>query len=224
MEILSKNNISLKIAVFDVDRTLLVGTSGEVQLIRFLRRREMLPLINFARSLFWMIWKLPQDPKEAILRNKVYLYGLDVNEVKSLLPEFFKNYLQPRLSLQSLKCMRELRDKGYEIILISGTLSFILNYLVEHLDAHGGVGSEMEIRDGKFTGRILGIHPFYRGKVQALQEYLNGRKVDYNHSFGFADSWADVPLLSLFGNSVAMNPDRRLKKEAGKRGWKVMGD
>jgi len=221
---MTENLTPLKIAVFDVDRTLIVGTSGEIQLIRFLRRRKMLPLINFPRSLFWMIRKLPQDLEEAILRNKVYLYGLDVGEVRSLLPEFFENYLQPRLSLQSLKCMRELRDKGYEIILVSGTLDFILNYLVERLDAHGGVGSEMEIRDRKFTGRILGIHPFYRGKVQALEEYLNGRKVDYDRSFCFADNWADVPFLSLFGHPVVVNPGWILKIEAKKRGWGVITD
>ena len=215
---------TIRIAVFDVDRTLIVGTSGEIQLVRFLRQKRILPFTNFIRSFLWMVRKLPRGLGEAVLRNKLYLYGLEVAMVRCLLPEFFADCLHSRLSPQCQRCMEKLRDAGYRIILVSGTLDFILNDLVDRLGAHGGVGSTMEVRDGRFKGRILGIHPFYRGKVRSLHEYLDGQKVDYEHSFGFADSWADVPLLSLFGYPVATNPDWKLRREAGKKGWWIMED
>ena len=120
--------------------------------------------------------------------------------------------------------MKILQEKGYEIILISGTLDFILQYLVEKLGANGGVGSKVEIDDGKFTGRIVWIHPYHHGKVLALQKYLAGRNIDYHKSYGFGDSWADVPLLSLFGHPIAVNPGRILRRQALKRGWKVLLD
>ena len=220
----AKDTSPLRIAVFDVDRTLLVKTTGEMQLIKFLCKKRMLPLSNFLRGFFWMVKKLPFGFKEAVLKNKAYLYGLKAKELKELLPEFFENYIYPRLSLESLKWMKKLRMKGYKIILISSTLDFILDYLAEKLGADGAVGSTMELVDGKFTGRISGIYPFYDGKVQALEKYFKNKKIDYANSYGFGDSGADIPLLSSLGYPVAVNPRRKLRVEASKKGWLIIKD
>ncbi len=220
----NENTSPLRIAVFDVDRTLLVRTTGEMQLIKFLCKKRMLPPSNFLRGFFFMIKKLPLGFKEAVLKNKAYLYGLKEKELKKFLPEFFENYIYPRLSLQSLKWMKKLRAKSYKVILISSTLDFILDYLAEQLGADGAVGSKMELIDGKFTGRLLGIYPFYDGKVQALGRYLKDKKVDYANSYGFGDSGADIPLLSSLGYSVAVNPRRRLRREASRKGWLIIRD
>jgi len=213
-----------RIAVFDVDRTLVLETSGEVQLIRFLRQKGMLPMLNFGRSLLGFIRQLPNGFEEVILRKSLYLRGLNARDVKSLVPELFERVLKPRLSLRVQEYMNMLRERGHEIVLISGTVDFLLDFLVERLNAHGGMGSHVEIQNGKFTGRILGIHPYYHGKVKALRAYLNGRRIDYPRSYCFGDSWADFPLLSLFGNPVAVNPGRILKRRAEREGWKVILD
>lgn len=218
------NHTPLKIAVFDVDRTLIVKTSAEVQLIRFLHQRNMLPLANLVRNFFGFIRQMPHGFEQVILRKSVYLRGLNAGDVMSSLPEFFEVRIRPRLSVKIREYMQNLREKGYEIILISGTLDFILQFLVERLNAHGGIGSNAEIRNGKFTGRIQGIHPYFHGKVSALEKYLNGRRVDFECSYGFGDSWADVPLLSMFGHPVAVNPGRLLRRRARKYGWAVVSD
>jgi len=211
-----------KIAVFDVDRTLILNTSVEVQLIHFLRQRGMLPLANFIKNFMGFIRQLPHGFEQVVLRKSIYLNGLNAREVKSLLPELFETYLRPRLSQKIQEYMETLRDKGHEIILISGTLDFLLDFLVEILEADGGVGSPLEIQNGLFTGQILGIHPYYHGKVKALKKYLDGRKVDYRNSYGFGDSWADFPLLSLFGNPIVVNPGKISRRQAKKKGWKVI--
>ncbi len=222
---MKKKNLSLlKIAVFDVDRTLLVRTTGETQLIRFLLKKRLFPISNFLRYIYTIFRRLPQGIEEAIIRNKTYLTNLDVRKINSLLPEFIENHLRPKFSVQSQKWMNELRGKGYQIIFISGTVDFIVDQLVAHLGADGGVGSPMETKKNKLTGRVLGIHPYLNGKIDALHKILKGRGVDYNCSFGFADSWADVPLLSLFGNPIAVNPGILLRIKAGKRGWKIIRD
>ena len=213
-----------KIAVFDVDRTFIVGTTAEVQLIHFLRRRGMLPLYNLFRNLFGFIRQLPNGLEQIAVRKSVYLHGLNVKAVMNILPEYFETRLRPRISEKVKEYMGLLREKGYEIIFISGTLDFIIEQLVEKMSAHGGMGSVLEIRNGQFTGRILGIHPYYHGKVKALHAYLGERPVDYENSYGFGDSWADIPLLSMFGNPFAVNPGRILKYRARKIGWPILQD
>lgn len=181
----------------------------------------MLPLRNFAYSFFRMIRYLPSDFDKAVLRNKTYLSGVHAEDVYSVLPEFYERYLRPRLFLGLQERMNGLRAEGYTILLVSGTLHFIVDLLVERLGTDGGVGSVLEVRDGRFTGYVLGIHPFHHDKVKALQKYLDGREVDYDRSFAFGDSWADVPLLSLFGYPVAVNPGLRLRHIAKKKKWKI---
>lgn len=219
-----KNESHLKIAVFDIDRTLLVRTTGETQLIRFLLKKRMFPILNLIKYFYTIFRRLPQGIEEAILRNKTYLSNLDVHKLKSVLPEFFEKHLKPRFSIHIQKWINELREKGYQIILISGTVDFIVEHLVEYFDADGGVGSIMEIEKDRFTGRILGIHPYFNGKIEALHTFLKGQTVDYDCSFGFADSWADVPLLSLFGNPIAVNPGFLLRIQARRRKWKMIRD
>lgn len=220
---LEKNNIT-KIAVFDIDRTLLLGTSGEVQLVRFLRKKRMLSIAKFVQYFFAFIRQIPNGFEAMILKKSHYLKGLNANEIHSLLPEFYETRIKPRLSPKLREFMDSLKEMEYEIVLLSGTLDLILDILVEELGAHGGKGSCAEIDQGKFTGRIVGTHPYHHGKVKALEEYLSGRKVNFALSYGFGDSWADMPLLSMFGNPIAVNPGRFMKRKARRRGWEIMRD
>jgi HAD superfamily hydrolase (TIGR01490 family) len=211
-----------RIAVFDVDRTLLLGTSVEIQLVRFLSRKRLLPSANLIRAFAWIPRLMPLGLKEAVLRNKFYLYGMDARFVRGLLPEFFRSQLKPLLSRKLLERMRRLKEDGYGIVLISGTLDFVLDFLIEALDAHAGLGTQVSTVNGKFTGRTFGVYPFHRDKITALKKILDGRPVRFDESTAFADSWADVPLLSLFRHPVAVNPDWILRKECRRRGWTVI--
>ncbi len=213
-----------RIAVFDVDRTLIRGTSAEIQLIRFLRESGLLPFSNYMSMFFGGIKRLPYGFNEAFLRNKLYLNGISTETISSLIPHFFEERIRPRISKKATDMMHELKKDGHEILLISGTLDFILEFLVKNIGADGGVGSRMEVVDGKYTGRIIGPFPYYHDKVSTLQDYYRDVKIDYRNSFAFADSWADVPLLSKFGNPVAMNPGKILEIIARTRGWKIIKD
>ena len=90
------------------------------------------------------------------------------------------------------------------------------------LDADSGMGTTLEVRNGKFTGRVSGLYPFSKDKIAALRRVLNGKPVNYSESYGFGDSVADIPLLARFGHPVAMNPDWGLRRAAKKRGWKIV--
>ena len=215
---------TLRIAVFDLDGTLLPGTSGELLLIRFLRRRSLLPISNFIRGLVYLVRSLPENPREAILRNKFYMFDLTPKTIGSILADFYGESIRPRLSARMLDAMDDLKRLGFWIVLISGTLDFIVKDLVVRLGADAGVGSTLEVHRGRYTGRLLGIHPYGTSKLKALKQILQDRVVDWSESYGFGDSRADIPLLSMFGHPKAVNPDRFLRRTARQRGWEIIAD
>lgn len=212
------------IAVFDLDRTLLMRTSGEIQLIRYLYRQKILPFSNFRIYLHWLFSRLPHSFSDAIITNKMYLAGLQVKEVVSHLPAFYDEHIFPRLSGCVQTWMEALRKRGYSIILLSATLDFILGIIADRMGVDQKIASVMEIKNGMFTGRILGEHPYHHGKVRSLLSHLEDREVDFTASYGFGDSLTDVPLLSLFGNPIAVNPGCLLKREAKRRKWMIIRD
>lgn len=211
-----------RIAVFDIDRTLILGTSCEVQLARYLRSRRLLRFRNVLRGVGGMIMRFPKGLSEAVYRNRTYLYGFSEQKLRSLIPDFFDEALRPLLNRTVEEKMEGLREKGYEIILITGTLNMLLDAFIAYYHADGGVGATMEASNGVLKGWIIGNHPYQEGKVEALFKYLDGKKVDLEASFCFADSWSDISLLSLFGHPVVVNPGRRLRKKAERENWSIL--
>jgi HAD superfamily hydrolase (TIGR01490 family) len=208
--------------VFDVDRTLIIGTSAEEELIHLLRRMKIINIGHVIKNFAAMARQIPHGFVRVVKQKSLYLKHMEVDLIRRLFLELYENDLQKRLSRQMLETMERLREAGYEIWLLSGTLDFIVDHMKKELRTDGGIGSPLEISEGRFTGQIAGIHPYYHEKVRVLKETFRGRNIDYARSCSFGDSWADIPQLKLFGTPVAVNPGWRLRLEARRRGWKIV--
>ena len=210
------------IAVFDLDWTLLEEISAETLWVIYLIRHRIIPFKNILISILRLIVFLPFGIDRAVLKNRYYMKGMPVLFVKSLMDDFYSEMIQSRLSDDLIERMNQLKSQGYRILLLSATLDFILEHLVRQLQADGGISSTLEIRDGIYTGHLIGVYPYYTGKIKCLEVLLDGAQIDFEKSFAFGDTWADLPLLSRFGQPVAVHPDVCLKIAARKRQWEIV--
>ena len=111
------------------------------------------------------------------------------------------------------------------MILVSGAFEELLACLGERLGVQHVVGTRLELRNGRYSGRA--IKPcFGPDKVVLLTELLakSGLEVDLSQSFAYGDSIFDVPVLELVGNPVAVYPDSQLWEYAMQRGWRILGE
>lgn len=113
-----------------------------------------------------------------------------------------------------------------EVLLLSGAFSQFIALVAKKLGIKHWLGTELELKNGFVTGQVLS---FISGaeKVTKLKEFLQakekaGVKFDLNESYAYADDFNDLPLLSLVGHPVAVNPDPKLYKLAVKRGWEII--
>jgi len=115
------------------------------------------------------------------------------------------------------------RQQDFHCVLLSGSYVDLLRIVARDLGIDTVIGAKLAFRDGIFDHR--GDIPFINGKkkVALLQESFTGKIVNWDGSKCFADSVADIELMKLVGEPVAVNPDPGLLSYALDNQWKIVG-
>ena len=217
-----RNPQSLVAAVFDVDRTLVPVTTTERIFIRYLFRKRVIGLGVAARTLLFILKSLPHAaPFEAIRRQRAYLQDQPYDKMERLARHCFETDILPRLSEAGLTAIREHKAQGHTIVLLSGSLDFLLRPLKEHVGADHLIAAHMEVVDGRLTGKIVGNYPFGSYKASLIRHFAEEHGLDFSQSYAYADHHTDHELLRLFGTPVVINPRPKMQALARREGWTV---
>ena len=109
--------------------------------------------------------------------------------------------------------------------IVTSTNAFITAPIAREFGVDHLLATELEVRDGRFTGRPSGVPCFRQGKVTRLAEWLVGRGqtlASFSSSWFYSDSLNDLPLLERVTHPVAVDPDETLRREALARGWRII--
>jgi HAD superfamily hydrolase (TIGR01490 family) len=204
-----------EVAVFDVDGTLVQGGTERLFFYHLVRTKRLKP-----RRALKFVLRLAVDPRSRF-RNKSYLAGMDVAETQRLGNHCFQEVIRYRLRSGGGTCIQSHQSAGRKIILLTGSLSFLVLPLKEHLGADWLIATELVRRDGLFTGEILGLHPRGENKRVLLEELARRHGLDLSRSFAYGDHEEDIPFLSCVGRPVAVNPTRTLRRLAHQRRWSI---
>jgi phosphoserine phosphatase len=93
--------------------------------------------------------------------------------------------------------------------------------IAERLGFTGAMGTVAESVDGVFTGRLVGDILHGPGKAHAVRALAIREGLNLKRCTAYSDSINDVPMLSLVGTAVAINPDSDLRDVARERGWEI---
>mgnify|MGYP000521765132 CR=1 FL=1 len=220
--VLSSQPPTLIAAVFDVDRTLVPVTTTERIFIRYLFRKRVLGPLAVARTALFIARNLGKtSPFETIRRQRAYLAGQPYERMQKLALRCFQSDIKPRLSQAGLRAIKEHKDQGHSIVLLSGSLDFLLASLKEYVGADHLIAAEMEVVGGKLTGGIRGDFPYGSYKATLMQHFAEHHGLDFSQSYAYADHHTDHEVLRLFGNPVVINPRPRMQEIADREGWTV---
>ena len=64
-------------------------------------------------------------------------------------------------------------------------------------------------------------HRMKQARADAVRKHAGAQGVALEESFAFGDAFGDVPMLECVGHPVAVNPGRRMREIAGRRGWPI---
>jgi HAD superfamily hydrolase (TIGR01490 family) len=135
-----------------------------------------------------------------------------------------------------VKILPIVRDKGRELVarhlrqgdlcaIVTATNVFITAPIAREFGVEHLLATELEIRDGAFTGKPAGTPCFRAGKVTRLAEWLGAQgktPASFSASWFYSDSLNDLALLERVTHPVAVDPDDTLRREAELRGWRII--
>jgi HAD superfamily hydrolase (TIGR01490 family) len=210
-----------RLIVFDVDGTLLPGTSCERLFFKHLAKKKILGLGNLFKFTIRGIALVPKGKAYIISANKGYLKGFPAEYMENIAKDFFNSHIANRVSKKGIIELNEHKDNGDKVVLLSGMPEFLLKNFAESLNVGEYYGSVMEIKDNRFTGKTVGVFPIARGKVVAVEKIMNKYRLDWRHVTVYADHYHDRFLLRKAGKPVAVNPNERLKEIAVSNSWDI---
>jgi len=110
-------------------------------------------------------------------------------------------------------------------VIVTATNSFVTAPIAQHLGVPHLIATEPEQQEGQFTGKVAGTPSFKAGKVTRLESWLavQGKTwADVTDSWFYSDSLNDLPLLAHVHHPVAVDPDATLRAHAEAQGWPII--
>ncbi|GAC68011.1 HAD family hydrolase [Gordonia soli] len=213
-------------AFFDVDNTLVQGASI-VHFARGLASRKYFSysdVLDFAwtQAKFRITGKEnAQDVAEGREKALSFIAGRPTSELIELGEEIYDDFIADKIWPGTRALAQRHLDNGQQVWLVTATPVELAQTIAERLGLTGALGTVAESVDGVFTGRLVGDILHGPGKAHAVRALAIREGLNLKRCTAYSDSHNDVPMLSLVGTAVAINPDADLRDVAKVRGWEM---
>jgi HAD superfamily hydrolase (TIGR01490 family) len=212
-------------AFFDVDRTLLAGSSG-IHLARPMRRSGLITKRQLARTMLVGLAFAAQGSNEKQLDKfteivTALMRGWDRDTLMQVVEDELERRVHPMVFREALDRIEHHHELGQPVYAVSATMEEIIEPLAEMLGMDGAIATRMEVVDGRFTGTILAAN-HGPDKAARLKEFATEQNIDLAASSAYSDSITDADFLRAVGTPYAVNPDSELRKLAEDEGWEVL--
>ncbi|WP_106827965.1 phosphoserine phosphatase SerB [Parabacteroides pacaensis] len=147
------------------------------------------------------------DFAESFEQRCALLKGLDV----SVMQEIAENL---PITEGVDRLMRILKKVGFKIAILSGGFTYFGNYLKQKYNIDYVYANELEIVDGKLTGRYIGDIVDGKRKAELLRLIAQVENVDIRQTVAVGDGANDLPMISIAGLGIAFHAKPKVKETA----------
>ncbi|MEU0533091.1 phosphoserine phosphatase SerB [Amycolatopsis tolypomycina] len=189
-----------RLVVFDVDSTLIQGEviemlgahAGVEPEIREITEAAMRGELNFTESLE---------------RRVALLAGLPATAIEQVAASI-------ELTPGARTTVRTLKRMGFRTGVVSGGFTQVIAGLADELGLDFAVANELEIEDGKLTGKVVGDVVDRAGKAKVLRRFAAEYDIPLEQCVAVGDGANDIDMLSAAGMGVAFNAKPALREVA----------
>ncbi|MEG9249294.1 HAD-IB family hydrolase [Arthrobacter sp. Soc17.1.1.1] len=212
-------------AFFDVDNTMMRGASL-FHVARKMYQRKAFTL-RFAAGLAWKQLRFIMRGETMTDVNSVrdaalaFAIGIAHEDILALGEEVYDEMIASKIWPGARALAEQHLSSGRQVWLVTGTPVEVAGVISSRLGLTGALGTVGEVADGLYTGKLVGEFLHGPAKAAAVLILAERENLDLARCWGYSDSYNDIPLLSVVGHPVAINPDSRLRRHARANNWPV---
>jgi HAD superfamily hydrolase (TIGR01490 family) len=213
-------------AFYDLEGTLV--STNLVHTLGFYARRQQ-GIWQTARKSVGTLAKLPffgiTDLYSRNVFNEVFFRsyeGFSQDRLRYFSEELFEEVLKPAIFPGTRELIAQGKKIGQRQVLLTGALDFTIDRLMGYLGIDDFAANRLEFVNGYATGRVLPPVMASATKAKWIREYAERENINLSDSYAYSDSISDLPMLSIVGHPVAVNPDFRLKQTALQHDWGIL--
>ncbi|MCP1676890.1 phosphoserine phosphatase [Natronocella acetinitrilica] len=147
------------------------------------------------------------DFRESLRRRVSLLEGLDAGVLETVAREL-------SLTEGAERLIRTLKSFGYRTAIVSGGFSYFGRFLQKRLGVDYVHANELEVVDGRVTGKVLGQIVDGERKAELLQEIARHEGLVLEQTIAVGDGANDLPMLRLAGLGIAFRAKPLVKRSA----------
>jgi HAD superfamily hydrolase (TIGR01490 family) len=213
-------------AFFDVDNTMMMGASI-FHFARGMAARKFFTSADLARFamqqvMFRVGGKETHDNVRAARESGLsFVAGHSVADLRAHGEEIYDDLMADKIWPGTRALAQMHLAAGQRVWLVTATPVDLAMIISQRLGLTGALGTVLESEDGVYTGRLVGEMLHGPAKAHAVRALAAREGLNLRRCTAYSDSANDVPMLSVVGTAVAVNPDGSLRETARKRGWEI---
>ena len=147
---------------------------------------------------------------------------IDRQRLEELRAQFLETRILPVLRPRARQLISEHRQRGLRQVVVTSTNAFIAEPIVQALGIPTLIAPRPEMQAERYTGKLLDSSCFAADKPKRVQAWAEQEGIRLGETWGYSDSFNDIPLLEFVDHPVAVDPDPTLRAHAQERSWEII--
>jgi len=213
-----------ELVIFDIDNTIIKGQSQRI-LLGFVFKKGIINFFYYLKILCWFLLYnlgIAKNPKRVMEYALIFLNGKDECYIEDIINEFFDKELKKYFFKEALELIDRHKKEGRKIVFVSTAIEPVIRKIAYYLGVKYYLATKLEIKNGRYTGKIDGEIVYGKNKINRLKDFLEKNNFSLKNSWAYGDHISDLDILEVTSHPIVVNPDRILYKEAKKRGWNIL--
>lgn len=211
------------VAAFDLDKTIISVNSARL-IVQASRRIGLMRKRDYLRAiLFSIIYKFDlRDANKIVADMTKWLKGIKEDEIIRLMDKHVIGDVLELIRPEIVKRMEQHRKENARLVMLSSAMPYICGPIAKHMKMDDVVSSNLEVIDGKLTGKSLGKLNFGKQKAVTMKQFCEENNYSLAESYYYGDAFTDRFVLDAVGHAVCVRPEIKLRNMARRKGWEIL--